>query len=173
MSFSPSPSSSGRSRASASATRSPPPRGRASGWAGFVPFGYRAKDRTLVIDEDEAERVRLIYPPLSRARHGLGARSRASHHKCVTRAFISASNKSWGDRRSAAGISTRSSPNPIYAGKIGHKGQATMRASTRPSSRLSCGNRCSGRLPKNAISGETAEAREITHATRDIRDQYD
>src|ERR1043166_9579960 len=28
---------------------------------GFVPFGYRAKDRTLIIDRGEAETVRLIY----------------------------------------------------------------------------------------------------------------
>ena len=29
---------------------------------GFVPLGYNVKDRKLIINDDEAERVRYIFP---------------------------------------------------------------------------------------------------------------
>jgi DNA invertase Pin-like site-specific DNA recombinase len=89
---------------------------------GFVPFGYRAKDRTLVIDEKEAATVRLIF----RRYLELGAVSSLetdiAERNLRTRAFTSAnSNRAWGDRPFSRGHLYKMLSNPIYAGKIAHK----------------------------------------------------
>jgi hypothetical protein len=90
---------------------------------GFVPFGYRAKDRTLAIDKDEAELVRTIF-----ARYlelGTVARLEAelARLRLRTRPFTSASKKAWGNRPFSRGHLYKILSNPIYAGKIAHKGE--------------------------------------------------
>ena len=88
---------------------------------GFVPFGYRAKDRTLIIDKDEAETVRLIYSRYLELGAVSALEVELAERNVRTRAFISAnSNKAWGDRPFSRGHLYKILSNPIYAGKIVH-----------------------------------------------------
>ena len=88
---------------------------------GFVPFGYRAKDRTLIIDKDEAATVRLIYSRYLELGAVSALEVELAERNVRTRAFISAnSNKAWGDRPFSRGHLYKILSNPIYAGKIVH-----------------------------------------------------
>ena len=87
---------------------------------GFVPFGYRAKDRTLTIDKDEAETVRLIYSRYLELGTVSALEAELAERNIRTRAFTSASNKTWGDRPFSRGHLYKILSNPIYAGKIVH-----------------------------------------------------
>src|SRR5207302_11028709 len=90
---------------------------------GFVPFGYRPHERTLVIDADEAETVRTIFQRYLQ----LGSVSKLElelrRRKLQTRAFTSASKKAWGNRPFSRGHLYKILSNPVYAGKIAHKGE--------------------------------------------------
>ena len=88
---------------------------------GFVPMGYRAKDRTLIIHRDEAETVRRIF-----ARYlALGSVSKLeaelARNQQRTRAFTSSGNKTWGNRPFSRGHLYYLLSNPVYVGKIVHK----------------------------------------------------
>ena len=87
---------------------------------GFVPFGYRAKDRTLSIDRDEAETVRLIYSRYLELGTVSALEAELAERNVRTRPFTSASNKTWGDRPFSRGHLYRILSNPIYSGKIVH-----------------------------------------------------
>jgi DNA invertase Pin-like site-specific DNA recombinase len=90
---------------------------------GFVPFGYRPHERTLVIDDDEAETVRAIFQRYLE----LGSVSKLElelrRRKLQTRSFTSASNKAWGNRPFSRGHLYKILSNPVYVGKIAHKGE--------------------------------------------------
>jgi DNA invertase Pin-like site-specific DNA recombinase len=91
---------------------------------GFVPFGYRAQDRTLVIDEDEAATVRLIFRRYLELGTVSALEADVAERTLRTRAFTSAnSNRAWGDRPFSRGHLYKMLSNPIYAGKIAHKDQ--------------------------------------------------
>ncbi|MEA2880569.1 MAG: site-specific recombinase [Hyphomicrobiales bacterium] len=88
---------------------------------GFVPMGYRAMDRTLIVYRDEAETVRRIF-----ARYlALGSVSKLeaelARNQQRTRAFTSSGNKTWGNRPFSRGHLYYLLSNPVYAGKIVHK----------------------------------------------------
>ena len=87
---------------------------------GFVPFGYRAKERTLIMDRDEAETVRLIYRRYLELGTVSALEAELAERNLRTRAFTSASNKTWGDRPFSRGHLCKILSNPIYAGKIVH-----------------------------------------------------
>jgi len=87
---------------------------------GFVPFGYRAEDRTLTIDKHEAKTVRLIYSRYLALGAVSALEAELAERNIRTRAFTSASNKAWGDRPFSRGHLYRILSNPIYAGKIVH-----------------------------------------------------
>jgi site-specific DNA recombinase len=88
---------------------------------GFVPFGYRAKDRTLTIDKDEAETIRLIHSRYLQLGTVSALEAELAERNLRTRGFISAnSNKAWGDRPFSRGHLYKILSNPIYAGKIVH-----------------------------------------------------
>ncbi|MGB9367325.1 MAG: recombinase family protein [Xanthobacteraceae bacterium] len=87
---------------------------------GFVPFGYRPKDRTLLIDKDEAETVRLIFSRYLELGTVSALEVELAERNVRTRAFTSASNKAWGDRPFSRGHLYKILSNPIYAGKIVH-----------------------------------------------------
>jgi len=87
---------------------------------GFVPFGYRAKDRTLTIDKDEAATVRLIYSRYLELGTVSALEAELAERNVRTRVFTSASNKTWGDRPFSRGHLYRILSNPVYAGKIVH-----------------------------------------------------
>ena len=87
---------------------------------GFVPFGYRAKDRTLTIDKDEAETVRLIYSRYLELGTVSALEAELAERNVRTRSFTSASNKAWGGRLFSRGHLYKILSSPIYAGKIVH-----------------------------------------------------
>ena len=87
---------------------------------GFVPFGYRAKDRTLIIDKDEAETVRLIYSRYLELGAVSTLETELAERNVRTRAFTSASSKTWGNRPFSRGHLYRILSNSVYAGKIVH-----------------------------------------------------
>ena len=88
---------------------------------GFVPLGYRAKDRKLIIDEKEADTVRMIFRRYLELRSVNKLHAELAHLDLRTRAFVSASNKTWGNRPFSRGHLYYLLSNPIYAGKIAHK----------------------------------------------------
>lgn len=85
---------------------------------GFVPLGYRAEKRTLVIDKGEAEIVHQIYDLYL-------------HLQSIKAVRAEAAQLGFRTRPTAAGHSSplsrghiyRVLTNPIYMGKISHKGQ--------------------------------------------------
>jgi DNA invertase Pin-like site-specific DNA recombinase len=90
---------------------------------GFVPLGYDAKDRTLVVNESEAETVRKIfdlYLELGNVnqvkahvdRLGLTTKLRTTQHGCMR-----------GGRPLSRGYIYKLLGNPIYAGRIAHRGE--------------------------------------------------
>src|SRR5436190_9701826 len=90
---------------------------------GFVPFGYRPHERTLIIDESEAEIVRTIFQLYLELGSVNQLAAELQRRELRTRAFTSAGNKSWGNRPFGRGHLYNILANPIYAGKIAHKGQ--------------------------------------------------
>ena len=85
---------------------------------GFVPLGYRAEKRTLVIDEQEAEAVRQIYELYLRLRSVKAARTEAAQLGFRTRPTVAGHSSPL-----SRGHIYRILTNPIYIGKISHKGQ--------------------------------------------------
>ena len=90
---------------------------------GIAPIGYVPNDRTLAIDEPQADRVRTIY-------------RRYLDLNCVRRLKMEVDQLGWvtpvrstrrkgagGDRLFSRGHLYRILSNPIYAGKIPHKGE--------------------------------------------------
>ena len=90
---------------------------------GFVPFGYRPHERTLLIAEPEAEIVRTIFQLYLELGSVNELAAELKRRELRTRAFTSAGNKAWGDRPFSRGHLYKILGNPIYAGKIAHKGQ--------------------------------------------------
>jgi DNA invertase Pin-like site-specific DNA recombinase len=88
---------------------------------GFVPMGYRAKERTLAIDKAEAETVRLIFARYLALGSVRKLEAELAGSKLRTRAFTSAGEKTWGNRPFSRGHLYYLLSNPIYAGKIAHK----------------------------------------------------
>ncbi len=85
---------------------------------GCVPLGYRAEKRTLVIDKEEAEAVCQIYDLYLRLRSVQAVRTEAAQLGLRTR--LTATGHSCPLSR---GHIYRILTNPIYVGKISHKGQ--------------------------------------------------
>jgi site-specific DNA recombinase len=90
---------------------------------GFVPFGYRPHDRTLIINEEEAATVRAIFQLYRELGSVTTLQSELAERNIQTRPFTSASNKEWGNRPFSRGHLYKMLSNPIYAGKIAHKGE--------------------------------------------------
>jgi site-specific DNA recombinase len=90
---------------------------------GFVPFGYRAHDRTLIINEEEAATIREIFQLYLELGSVTTLHSELVERNIHTRPFTSASNKEWGNRPFSRGHLYKMLSNPIYAGKIAHKGE--------------------------------------------------
>lgn len=85
---------------------------------GFVPLGYRAEKRTLVIDRGEAEVVRQIYDLYLRLQSVKAVRAEAAQLGFRTRPTAAGHSSPL-----SRGHIYRVLTNPIYMGKISHKGQ--------------------------------------------------
>ncbi|MFN3233158.1 MAG: recombinase family protein [Alphaproteobacteria bacterium] len=80
---------------------------------GSVPLGYQAKDRTLVIDEDEAERVRTLFRLYLELRSVQKVRDEAERLGIRSKSGLIIE----------PGALYRLLQNPVYIGKIRHKDQ--------------------------------------------------
>lgn len=85
---------------------------------GFVPLGYRAEKRTLMIDEGEAETVRQIYDLYLQFQSIKATRAEAAQLGFRTRP-----TKVGHSSPLSRGHIYRLLTNPIYIGKIAHKGK--------------------------------------------------
>lgn len=90
---------------------------------GFVPMGYAADGRTLTIVEADAAIIRRIYQRYLALGSVLRLKDELDRDRVTTRAFTSASNRSWGARPFSIGHLRRILSNPIYVGAIAHQGE--------------------------------------------------
>ncbi|KAB0269143.1 recombinase family protein [Microvirga brassicacearum] len=90
---------------------------------GFVPIGYEAAGRTLVINEDEAQTVRLIYELYLEQRSVDALTASLAHRGLLTKIRTGESEGMTGGRAFSRGHLHRILQNPLYAGKIAHKGK--------------------------------------------------
>ena len=90
---------------------------------GFVPLGYDAKDRKLVINQEEAESVRFIFRRYLELGSVYKLKAELDAKGITSKRRISANGRASGGRSIAAGALYQMLQNPIYSGRIGHKGQ--------------------------------------------------
>lgn len=91
---------------------------------GFVPLGYDAKDRKLVINKDEAESVRFIFRRYLELGSVYKLKTELDAKRITSKQRLRADGKVWGGRPIAAGALYLILQNPIYCGRIGHKKQS-------------------------------------------------
>ncbi len=90
---------------------------------GFTPLGYDVKDRKLLINKDEADNVRHIFRRYLELGSVYKLKAELDGKGITSKRRISATGKSCGGRAIAAGALYQMLQNPIYSGRIGHKGQ--------------------------------------------------
>ena len=86
-------------------------------------MAYRANERTLIIHAEEAETLRTIFQLYLTYGSVLKVASELARRGLRTRAFRSANNRAWGDRPFSRGHLYTLLSNPIYIGKIAHRGE--------------------------------------------------
>ena len=92
-------------------------------WMGGIPpMGYRSHDRTLVIDEPHAERIREIYRIYLEVGCVRQLKAEVDRRDWVTPSRTTRRADAAGNRLFSRGHLYRILKNPIYIGKIPHKG---------------------------------------------------
>ncbi len=90
---------------------------------GFVPLGYEAKDRSLVINEPEAETVRTIYRLYLEHGNVRRVKEEADRLDLATKVRKTENGRMRGGRPLSRGYIYKLLGNPLYAGQIAHKGE--------------------------------------------------
>lgn len=90
---------------------------------GFLPLGYDAKDRALVINREEAQRVRTIYEQYLRLKSVRKLKSWLDDNGHRSKHRVSATGCSFGGAKFSRGALYTLLQNRIYLGEIVHKGQ--------------------------------------------------
>ena len=90
---------------------------------GFVPLGYEAKDRTLVINEVEAETVRSVFRLYLEHGSVRLVKVEADRLGLTTKLRQTEEVRMRGDRPLSRGYIYKLLGNPLYVGRIPHKGQ--------------------------------------------------
>src|SRR5918999_563011 len=88
---------------------------------GFVPFGYRAQARTLVIDEGEAEIVRLIFALYLERGAVRDVEAELQRQGIARPARTTKGGRAYGAKGFSRGPLYKLLSNPIYCGEIRHK----------------------------------------------------
>jgi site-specific DNA recombinase len=88
---------------------------------GTVPLGYDVRDRLLVVNEREAETVRLIFRLYCRLKSVRLVRDELDHRSIVSKTRVSKGGVHSGGVRFARGALYQMLANPIYIGEIRHK----------------------------------------------------
>lgn len=89
---------------------------------GCVPIGYDSRDRTLAINNAEAETIRTIfrlYGALKNVRH---VQAEVHQLNLSTKSYVAKSGRRFGGRPFSRGHIYKILSNPIYVGEIEHKG---------------------------------------------------
>ncbi len=89
---------------------------------GFVPLGYDAKDRTLVINEPEAEIVRTIFRLYLEHGNVRRVKDEVDRLGLTTKVRKTENGRMRGGRPLSRGYIYKLLGNPLYAGRIAHKG---------------------------------------------------
>ena len=90
---------------------------------GVVPLGYRVEDRALHIVEDHAEVVRSLFRRYLEAGSVVRLKQRLDHEGCRLPVRIDGAGRSTGGGPLSRGHIYKILSNPIYVGRIAHKGQ--------------------------------------------------
>jgi site-specific DNA recombinase len=88
---------------------------------GWVPIGYDRKDRTLVINEDEARTVRTIFALFLKLKNVRKVQAELARLKLATKSYPIATGKILGCLPFSRGHIYRILSNPLYIGEITHK----------------------------------------------------
>jgi DNA invertase Pin-like site-specific DNA recombinase len=90
---------------------------------GFVPLGYDAKDRSLVINEPEAETVRAVFRLYLEHGNVRRVKDEADRLGLATKVRKTENGRMRGGRPLSRGYIYKLLGNPLYAGRIAHKGE--------------------------------------------------
>ena len=90
---------------------------------GFVPLGYDAKDRSLVINETETETVRAVYRLYLEYNNVRRVKEEADRLDLATKTRKAENGRMSGGRPLSRGYIYKLLGNPLYAGRIAHKGE--------------------------------------------------
>lgn len=88
---------------------------------GFVPMSYTADGRSLRIVDDEADIIRKIFGRFLELESVKDLKAELEREGVTTRQFVSASNRSWGNRPFSIGHLRSILQNPIYVGEVRHR----------------------------------------------------
>ncbi|MGE3511453.1 MAG: recombinase family protein [Vicinamibacterales bacterium] len=89
---------------------------------GYVPLGYEAKDRTLVINQAEAETVRAVFKLYLEHGNVRQVKAAADCLGLITKIRRADDGRMRGGRPLSRGHIYQLLKNPLYAGRIAHKG---------------------------------------------------
>ena len=89
---------------------------------GFVPLGYDAKDRTLMVNEAEAETVRTVFRLYLEFGNVRQVKEEIDRLGLTTKLRTTGEGKMRGGRPLSRGYLYRLLANPLYTGRIAHKG---------------------------------------------------
>ena len=90
---------------------------------GAVPLGYDVKDRSLLVNEPEAEQVRLLFDLYRNSKAVDEVVSLAAKAGITSKQRVTYAGKASGGGKLTRGSLYRILANPIYVGEIGHKGK--------------------------------------------------
>ena len=90
---------------------------------GLVPLGYRAENRQLIVEEYEVETVRLIFSLYRTLGNVRQVKQELDARHIVTKRRITKTGNATGGKPFSRGHIHRILVNPIYNGKIAHKGK--------------------------------------------------
>jgi site-specific DNA recombinase len=90
---------------------------------GLVPLGYRAKDRSLEIDESEAETVRTLFSLYLELGNVRLVKEAAERLGLTTKPRLTVTGRSYGGCRFSRGAIYQILSNPVYVGEIVHKAE--------------------------------------------------
>lgn len=90
---------------------------------GSLPLGYDVKDRELVVNETEARTVREIFDAYIRLGSVAALKAELSRRGIVSKHWMSTTGRTWGGVPLARGPIYWLLRNPVYVGRVSHKGQ--------------------------------------------------
>jgi site-specific DNA recombinase len=137
----PSPSSSERSPASTFETKSRPLMKKGLWVGGVVPLGYEVKDRKLIVNEEEAAKVRLIFMRYLDLGSLSALQRDLREQGIVTRKRTLSSGRAIGGRALTNGPLAYMLRNRMYLGEINHRDESYPGEHARRSSTRACSKR--------------------------------